>query len=200
MVKSLLQIFWLMICLVSVFTLKQSVASQATSKPEQAPVFRTETRQIADFDLLMFDQKGKLKKSTLAETVGKDKVVVIDFWATWCGPCRQSIPDLVAAHNEYKDKGVEFVGFSVEDPDEANRTNPAQKNLAAVFSMAKDFKIAYRIGFSSVEMFSSFDRTGALPQTFVFDKKGNLVRQIRGFSPTRSPQLLRAGIDEALSS
>jgi len=53
----------------------------------------------------------------------KDKIVIVEFWATWCPPCRTSIPHLKTLHNEYKDKGVVLVSLSQEPPDTINEFN-----------------------------------------------------------------------------
>ena len=51
------------------------------------------------------------KKAMISDYVGKDKVVLIDFWASWCGPCRKEMPELVELYKEYKDKGFEILGI-----------------------------------------------------------------------------------------
>ncbi len=113
-----------------------------------------------------------------ADLVGQKKVVLVNFWATWCGPCRREIPDLVALHKQFKDKGVEIVGLTVEDP---------QMERDRVQMFAQQFSMDYRIGFSSRDMFFQFNRANGddprapIPQTFIFDKNGKIVDSLRGF-------------------
>lgn len=63
-------------------------------------------------DLVMNDPEGKEVK--LSDYVGKSKLVLLDFWASWCGPCRQSMPSLVELYKAYKGKGLEIVGVSLD--------------------------------------------------------------------------------------
>ncbi|MBQ8501322.1 MAG: AhpC/TSA family protein [Bacteroides sp.] len=67
-------------------------------------------QKFTDFE--MKDLKGNAVK--LSDYVGKGKVVLVDFWASWCGPCRQEMPNLVEAYKQYKDKGFEIVGVSLD--------------------------------------------------------------------------------------
>lgn len=68
-------------------------------------------------DLEMKDMKDKTVK--LSQWVGKGKYVFVDFWASWCGPCRQEMPNVVEAYAKYKDKGLEIIGVSFDSKKEA---------------------------------------------------------------------------------
>ena len=68
-------------------------------------------------DIQLKDTKGTPRK--LSEYVGHGKWVLVDFWASWCGPCRGEMPNVVAAYNQYHDKGFEIVGLSFDKDKDA---------------------------------------------------------------------------------
>jgi thiol-disulfide isomerase/thioredoxin len=197
----LISLTFLISCSGSVVQEKRG-ASNAQANNEASKQAAPKIKQLSDFELKMLEDDGDLKAVKLSQTIGQGKVVVIDFWATWCGPCRKSIPDLVALHDEYNNKGVEIYGLSVEDPNEPNRIDPTKKNREAVVTMSKDFKVNYQVGFATQSMFSAFDQRGmgSIPQTFIFGKDGSLVRHLVGFDPNKAPQLIRESVDKALNS
>lgn len=129
----------------------------------------------------------------LSDLIGRDKVVLINFWATWCGPCRQEIPELVRLQSEMRDQGVEIIGMTVENP---------ITDQESVKSFVGRYSINYRIGFSPEEAFLLFngaDPRAPIPQTFIFDRQGRLVDRVRGFRPNfRS--WARGALNHALKS
>ena len=118
----------------------------------------------------------------------KDKVVVLDLWATWCGPCRLEIPHLVDLTNEYKGKGVEVIGLTTEAP---------QTDAERVRDFAREFKINYRLGYARADVAQSLmNGNYSIPQTFVIAPGGRIVTKFRGFSD-RIPDMIRTAIDKA---
>ena len=117
-----------------------------------------------------------------------DKVVVLDLWATWCGPCRMEVPHLVDLSNEYKDKGVQVIGLTTESP---------QADGDKVRDFAKEFNINYRLGFARGDMAQSLmNGNYSIPQTFVIAPGGRIITKFRGFSD-RIPDMIRAAVDKA---
>lgn len=114
--------------------------------------------------------------SKIPELVGNKKVVLVNFWATWCGPCRREIPDLTALKTQFQGQDVEIIGLTVEEPELKDR----------VQSFARQFSINYTIGFSPMEVFGLFNRANGndprspIPQTFIFDRNGKLVDSVKG--------------------
>jgi thiol-disulfide isomerase/thioredoxin len=118
----------------------------------------------------------------------KDKVVVLDLWATWCGPCRQEIPHLVELQNEYKAKGVEVIGLTTEDP---------LTDEGKVRDFAKEFNINYRLGWSPRDVsLALMNGNTSIPQTFVIAPGGRIVTKFRGFG-SQVPGMIRTAIDKA---
>jgi thiol-disulfide isomerase/thioredoxin len=101
----------------------------------------------------------------------KGKVVFLNFWATWCGPCREEIPELIALQSRYKDKLV-IIGASEDE------APPAQVAL-----FAKKVGINYPIIMSSPELEQEYGGVVALPTSFVMDEQGRVVQKHVGLDP-----------------
>ncbi|WP_158633321.1 TlpA disulfide reductase family protein [Tautonia sociabilis] len=117
----------------------------------------------------------------------KGKVVVIDFWATWCGPCVAEMPTMKSLYAEYKDKGVEFIGVSLDSPED-------EGGLDALKAFVEENEIPwpqYYQGNGWESEFSSSWGINAIPSVFVIDQKGTLYStQARGQLETMIPELL----------
>ena len=117
----------------------------------------------------------------------KDKVVVLDLWATWCGPCRLEVPHLVELQKEYGAR-VEVVGLTTENP---------QTDAGKVRDFAKEFNINYKLGWARADVAQTLmNGNYSIPQTFVIAPGGRIVTKFRGFSD-RIPDMIRAAIDKA---
>ena len=134
------------------------------------------------------------KPLKLADYAGK--VLVLDLWATWCGPCRLEIPELVALHQDYKERGVEVVGLTIEGMTAAEREEKEDR----VRAFASEFKINYTVGWANGDLARAFLLpSGSIPQTYVIGRDGRVVRRFTGYSPMLAPQI-RQSVDEALSA
>lgn len=103
----------------------------------------------------------------------KGKVLVLDLYATWCDPCRQTIPHLIELQNKYESQGLQVVGLNVGGPDDE----------AKVPAFAQEFGIQYTLGQPDEELIT-FLMAGndAIPQTFVFDRQGQLAVRVVGYT------------------
>ena len=94
----------------------------------------------------------------------KGKVVILDFWATWCGPCRRGVPDLVDLKNKYGDQ-VEIIGISVDD----------ERTIAEVPGFMTEYKINYPVAYADQSVVSAYGGIEAIPTSFIVDKEGNII-------------------------
>lgn len=126
---------------------------------------------------------GKFKLSDY-----KDKTVVLDLWATWCGPCRAEIPHLVEINSEYANKNVVVVGLTTEDPNSASE---------AVADFAKEFNINYKLGWARGDVAQALmNGRPSIPQTFVIAPGGKIIMKFMGYSD-QVPDRIRTAIKTA---
>ncbi len=104
----------------------------------------------------------------------KGKVVLIDFWATWCDPCRKSIPEIERIYTKYHAKGLEVVGIAVDE------TNTAAQVPAAVQNLGMTYPVVLYSDIPEVRTKYVFD---GIPQLYLIDKQGNISQSLSGFDP-----------------
>lgn len=109
------------------------------------------------------------EKISLADYKGK--IVLVDFWATWCGPCRKGVPDLVDLKNKYGDKGFEVIGISVD------RSN----TISQVKPFAKEFNINYPVVYTDEQTPGKFGGIQYIPTSFVINQEGYIVSKHVGY-------------------
>lgn len=114
------------------------------------------------------DVNGKAVKSS--DFSGK--VVVLDFWATWCGPCRMEIPGFIELQKQYADKGLVVIGVSLD-----------QDGASAVKPFIEKMGINYPIVLGDEAVVSAFGGIEGIPTTFIIDRAGNIVRKHVGYAP-----------------
>jgi thiol-disulfide isomerase/thioredoxin len=93
----------------------------------------------------------------------KGKVVVLDFWATWCGPCRSEIPGYVKLQEKYKDKGLVIIGVSLD-----------QEGPEVVKKFIGDFHVNYQVVMGDDAVVEAFGGGDAIPTTFIIDRTGKI--------------------------
>ena len=98
----------------------------------------------------------------------KGKVVVLNFWATWCGPCKQEIPAFVELYDQYKDKGLEIVGVSIDD-------SPAQLQ-----AFTREWKMRYPVVQMQSDIESAYGPFFGVPTTFFIARDGSICTKHLG--------------------
>jgi thiol-disulfide isomerase/thioredoxin len=106
------------------------------------------------------------KPLTLADARGK--VILLNFWATWCGPCRAEIPDLIELQTKYKDR-LQIIGLTVDDDD-----------AALIKKVVQETGINYPVAMASPEIRFKYGGIAALPTSFVLDSEGRVVQKHEG--------------------
>lgn len=158
-------------------------ANRASATPNRTgmttlsePILQAENRAASGAPIKLGDYSGK--------------VLLVNLWATWCGPCRMETPELVKLNKEFRDRGVELIGLSTEDPD---------ASAQSVSDFVREYKVDYQIGWATREVALGLmqGRTN-IPQSFIIARDGRIVRRFIGFSPTSTPVQLRQAIEQAL--
>jgi glutathione peroxidase-family protein len=119
------------------------------------------------------------------------KVLLVNLWATWCGPCRLETPELVKLHKEFRSQGLEVVGLSTEDPDDS---------ADSVREFVHNYNVDYRVGWSGPQVaIALMQGRDAIPQSFVISRDGRVVKRFVGFNPITTPDQIREAVQDALN-
>ena len=133
---------------------------------------------------------GSLKLSDFA-----DKVVVLNLWATWCGPCRLEMPELIKISNEYKSRGLVVIGVATS----YNEQNDEGHVKEYIQSQSVPYKIVWDDGTLARPLVEAVQGRGVIPQSFVVARDGRILKHFTGYSAYSTPQLMRQAIEEALN-
>ena len=153
-------------------------AAPATSVPVPAVVLATEMRDVKGQPIKLSNYSGK--------------VLLVNLWATWCGPCRRETPELVRLHKEYQARGVEMIGLSTEDP---------VASAQSVHDFVQQFQVDYQVGWATRDVaiaLMQLSGRSSIPQSFIITRSGRIKKQFTGFDPVRTPPLLKQALEDAL--
>lgn len=153
----------------------------ATASLHAAPAFAAD--KATDFTLRDVDGNSV----SLSQYAGK--VVVMSFWATWCGPCKEEMPHLQAMLNDRADKGLVVLSISTDDARSVSKVKPFIVKSGYTFPVLLD-KDSTVIG--------TYNPAKTLPYTVVVDKAGNIAKVTQGYNPG-DETALAATVDELLA-
>lgn len=154
---------------------QEQAGGEQTAKPvsvEVSKVFRTEKgegKMAPNF----FWKGADGQERSLKDYQGK--VVLLNFWATWCPPCRRELPDLVKIHKDLGDKGVEIIGVSVSEEPPAGTS--VEDHVAG---FARKNNLDYPLVIASEDLPVLYGGINAVPTSFIINAKGEIVKTLVG--------------------
>lgn len=154
----------LLLCVLTIFT---STATHAQQNPEIGqPAAPFHLKDLAENSVELKDFQGK--------------VMIVNFWATWCAPCREEIPSMNNAWAQLKDKDVAMLAINFGEP------------IDAIKAFVKDTPIDFTVLVDEMNDASTDWKVTAMPTTVVIDQKGNIVERILGPREWHSPEMIEA--------
>jgi len=131
---------------------------------EQAVITEKEWGNAPDFTLV------DLEGNNLTLSDFKRKVIILNFWATWCPPCRMEIPDFIELYEKYGDEGLRIIGVNLDGGDRSS-----------VKKFSEKYKINYPVVFGDVNVTQDYGGIRAIPTTFIIDREGNIREKYVGY-------------------
>ena len=129
-------------------------------------------RMVFGFFLVIFSAASAAADFSFRDIAGKQhnladyrgKWVLVNLWATWCPPCLKEIPDLIALHNEHKDKDLVVIGIATD-----------YNNSKLVIDFAKEHRISYPVVLGNDAIVAQIGRVEGLPMTYMYNPQGMMV-------------------------
>ncbi len=121
-------------------------------------------------DLLLRSVDG----TTLNLSDYRGKVILVDFWATWCPPCQRMVPELVALYEKYASRGLVVIGVALD-----------REGAQVVEPFVKKNGVNYLVALGDMDTAGAFGGISSIPATFIIDREGRLVRKLTGYHSQR---------------
>lgn len=151
---------WIAVLIIFLPALGVYLVNRSYSPPRMAGATAT--------DFSLSDLQGK----KLSLTDYRGKVVLLDFWATWCAPCQEEIPHFVEMQNQYGSSGLQVVGISMDDD-----AKPVQE-------FYRQHQLNYPVAVGDTKLAERFGGILGLPVTFVIDRQGRITKKFVGATDT----------------
>lgn len=146
----------------------------APAVPQQAATTRLDVGSMMPADYTALELDGtKFEMSSK-----QDKVLLVNLWATWCGPCRYEIPELQAIHDRYKDKGFEVLGISLDET-----------GADVVKPFVEEQKMTYPVLLDPKGELADMLETSVLPTTILVDRTGKITWKKLGAVMPNDPEI-----------
>ena len=160
-------------------TTETTPANQSSASPAPAAENGSTEKKKTDYPpiataVAQSDLKN-LDGTTFKVADKKGKVLLLNMWATWCGPCRAEMPTLVKMQETHRDKGLEVIGLNTDD-----------ETVEDINKFAEDMKLNYTFVWADTALQSALlkiSKFGGIPQSFIIDRDGNLRGVFRGANP-----------------
>jgi len=156
--------FVLLLSIVLLFVGIWSCQGSAETKNEAGEDYRLAP------DFILTDLEG----DTIHLADYRGKVVILNFWDTWCGPCRVEIPDFIQLYEDYKDQGFMMIGIA-----------GGRLGLDNVREFVRDIEINYPVVLLTQELYEDYGPITGIPTTFVVNRKGQIVKKYVGYREKR---------------
>lgn len=159
-------------------------------EPKREPAARAELGGALPESLLKRQLKGLDNSSfRLADFGGK--VVVVNLWASWCGPCRAEVPEYEKVRKEYAGRAVEFIGLTTEDP---------RTSADSVRKFVRNLNFGFRLGWADRDTARTLmNGRNSIPQTLVIAPDGRILSHWNGYTRGHSGERLRETLERALA-